>query len=173
MSAERRRRVLTRQLFSDAYAAEHPDDVLAHLERLGAHRATPGGAVQHLAASLVHDTVSRLPYLQVPTLVLHGGLDRMVPVANGRLLAARVPRARLEVVAESGHLPQLEQPERVRELLTRWWNEVAGSAPRRPLPRSEAALEPVTRALGLPVGAARTCVSAWHVAMTPRTPRSA
>ena len=38
-----------------------------------------------------------------PTLVLAGESDPIVPVANGRILANRIPNARLEVV-EGGHL---------------------------------------------------------------------
>jgi 3-oxoadipate enol-lactonase len=98
LSRERKIKMLTHQLFSDAYAAAHPDEVLDHLRRLGADRAGVRGALQHLTASTVHDTVSRLRSVQAPTLVLHGELDRMVSVANARLLAERIPRARLAVV---------------------------------------------------------------------------
>ena len=41
--------------------------------------------------------------LRQPTLVLTGDSDPIVPVANGRILAGRIPGARLEVV-EGGHL---------------------------------------------------------------------
>ena len=39
-----------------------------------------------------------------PTLVLHGDADPIVPVVNGRLLARRIPGARLEVIPGGGHL---------------------------------------------------------------------
>ncbi|HEU4426923.1 MAG TPA: poly(3-hydroxyalkanoate) depolymerase [Pilimelia sp.] len=48
--------------------------------------------------------------LRQPTLVLAGDDDPIVPLVNGRLLAWRIPRARLHVVAGGGHLFLLERP---------------------------------------------------------------
>ena len=162
LSRERKIKMLTHQLFSDAYAAAHPDEVLDHLSRLGADRAGVRGALLHLTASTVHDTVSRLRSVQAPTLVLHGELDRMVSVGNARLLADRIPRARLAVVDGAGHLPLLEQPLPVRALILDWMAEHAPLPPGRPLPPVAAAAEPWTRLFGLQVGAARTWASTWH-----------
>ncbi len=64
-----------------------------------------------------HDTSARLPSLTVPTLVIHGDEDRMLPVANGRLIASLVPDARLEVLEGVGHMFWWEQPERSAELV--------------------------------------------------------
>jgi pimeloyl-ACP methyl ester carboxylesterase len=50
--------------------------------------------------------------LRQPTLVLTGESDRIVPVANGRILASRIPNARLEVV-EGGHLFLLTHPTQI------------------------------------------------------------
>jgi pimeloyl-ACP methyl ester carboxylesterase len=53
-----------------------------------------------------------------PTLVIHGADDRIMPVARAEELAGTIPASRFEVVERAGHIPQLEQPERVCELLT-------------------------------------------------------
>ena len=58
-----------------------------------------------------------LPRVEVPTLVVHGTLDRIVPVARARALAGGIPGARLVAIDGAGHAPQLEQPERFCELL--------------------------------------------------------
>jgi len=50
--------------------------------------------------------------LRQPTLVLAGDDDPIVPLANGRILARRIPNARLHVV-DGGHLFLLEQPARI------------------------------------------------------------
>jgi 3-oxoadipate enol-lactonase len=70
-----------------------------------------------LQAIAAHDTSSRLPSLEVPTLVIHGSEDQMLPVANGRMIAALVPGAQLEVLDGVGHLFFWEQPERSAELV--------------------------------------------------------
>jgi poly(3-hydroxyoctanoate) depolymerase len=42
--------------------------------------------------------------VQVPTLVIAGGCDRLVPPANGLLLAHKLPNSRLHMLADEGHL---------------------------------------------------------------------
>jgi pimeloyl-ACP methyl ester carboxylesterase len=64
-----------------------------------------------------HDTSGRLGELTVPTLVVHGELDRMLPADNGRMIAGLVPGARLEVFDGVGHAFWWERPERTAELL--------------------------------------------------------
>ncbi|HEY6762216.1 MAG TPA: alpha/beta hydrolase [Baekduia sp.] len=64
-----------------------------------------------------HDTSARLPSLKLPTLVIHGDEDQMLPVANGRMIAALIPDARLEVLDGVGHMFWWERPERSAELL--------------------------------------------------------
>ncbi|EFF88873.1 alpha/beta hydrolase [Streptomyces sp. e14] len=59
----------------------------------------------------------RLASVTVPTLVLWGESDRIVTPAYGERYAASFKDARFEPVAEAGHLPHLEQPERTFALL--------------------------------------------------------
>ncbi|MGH9036432.1 MAG: alpha/beta fold hydrolase [Acidimicrobiia bacterium] len=56
--------------------------------------------------------------LRQPTLVLHGDADPIVPVTNGRILAARIPNARLETVPGGGHLFLLTRPQEMARLIT-------------------------------------------------------
>lgn len=55
----------------------------------------------------------RLRELAVPTAVLWGERDALIPVAHGRAMAEAAPAIRLEVVTGAGHLLPLEQPDRV------------------------------------------------------------
>jgi pimeloyl-ACP methyl ester carboxylesterase len=55
-----------------------------------------------------------------PTLIVHGALDRLVPVSSVRAVAARHSEFRLEVIDDCGHAPQLELPDRFLELVTPW-----------------------------------------------------
>jgi pimeloyl-ACP methyl ester carboxylesterase len=64
-----------------------------------------------------HDTSARLHELQMPTLVVHGTADEMLPVQNAHVIAERVPGARLEIMEEVGHLFFWERPERSAELV--------------------------------------------------------
>lgn len=55
----------------------------------------------------------RLPGIEVPTLVVWGAADRIVEPEHGRVYAAAIPGARLEIIDTAGHLPQLETPDRL------------------------------------------------------------
>jgi pimeloyl-ACP methyl ester carboxylesterase len=50
--------------------------------------------------------------LTLPTLVLHGDADTLIPVDNGRSFAAAVRGARLVVYPGVGHVPMEQIPER-------------------------------------------------------------
>jgi pimeloyl-ACP methyl ester carboxylesterase len=58
-------------------------------------------------------TASRLPSLKVPTLVITGDQDQMVPPANSQILAEAIPDARLVVIPAAGHVVFTDQPEAV------------------------------------------------------------
>lgn len=57
--------------------------------------------------------LGRLGDVTVPVLVVWGAADAMVPPAHGRAYAEAVPGARLDVIEEAGHLPQIETPARL------------------------------------------------------------
>jgi pimeloyl-ACP methyl ester carboxylesterase len=63
------------------------------------------------------DQQKTLRKANVPTLVIAGESDTLVPRRRADFLAAMMPQGCLELVAEAGHLPQLEQPETVTRLL--------------------------------------------------------
>ena len=59
----------------------------------------------------------RLGAIRVPTLVVHGTEDRLVPPANAELLAGAIPGARLEWIEDASHVFFTDQPERTIEVL--------------------------------------------------------
>jgi pimeloyl-ACP methyl ester carboxylesterase len=56
--------------------------------------------------------VDRLSHLKVPTLVVWGARDRVLPCSQGQEAAARLLEGTLELVPDCGHAPHVEQPER-------------------------------------------------------------
>jgi pimeloyl-ACP methyl ester carboxylesterase len=156
---ERGRPWLSAALFSPEFRREQPDEVRRLLRHFAAHRAPAYGAWAHLMASVYHDTSSRLRLIEAPTLVMHGECDAMAPVANARLLASKIPDAEVAIVPGAGHAYGLERPERSRDLMFEWLDRRGEIAPGRPRTGVSARAEPLTRALGLPIGALRTGVS--------------
>jgi len=50
--------------------------------------------------------------ITIPTLVVWGAQDTLVPIATGQVFAKAIPQAKLVTIDESGHIPSLEQPQR-------------------------------------------------------------
>jgi pimeloyl-ACP methyl ester carboxylesterase len=48
--------------------------------------------------------------VKAPTLVIHGALDRLIPVAAARELVRRIPEWKLQVIEGVGHVPMMETP---------------------------------------------------------------
>ena len=64
-----------------------------------------------------HDTSGRLDEIAIPTLIIHGTLDGVLPFTNGEQIAALLPHARFEVLEDVGHMFWWEQPQRSAELI--------------------------------------------------------
>ena len=58
-----------------------------------------------------------LTQVSVPTLLVWGDHDTVVPLAVGQELAARLSNARLEVVQGAGHIPMWERPDEFHRLV--------------------------------------------------------
>ena len=82
--------------------------------------STPAGYLAQAAGSSKWSGLERLPSLRVPTLVVHGEGDRLVPAVNGRLIADAVPGAELVIIADANHLFFTDQPERTNAVLLDW-----------------------------------------------------
>jgi 3-oxoadipate enol-lactonase len=92
----------------------HFEEFVKMAEALPAARETIGFQVQAIAA---HDTSGRLPQIDLPTLVVHGTVDRVLGYPNGPLVASLIPGARLETLEGVGHMFWWEQPDRAAELV--------------------------------------------------------
>ena len=55
--------------------------------------------------------------ISVPTLVVEGGDDKLLPSGWAAQIAKQIDGGRSAVVGKAGHCPQIEQPTAVNELL--------------------------------------------------------
>jgi pimeloyl-ACP methyl ester carboxylesterase len=78
--------------------------------------SAPGFFTAVMAAN-GHDSRDSLQEIDIPTLIVWGLSDRIVPVAAGFSYRRRIPNSRLEIFERTGHLPQLERPARFNALL--------------------------------------------------------
>jgi pimeloyl-ACP methyl ester carboxylesterase len=89
---------------------EHVARIAEDIARRLTH-AFPAEAYRaQLSAGALHNCAGRLGRIRVPTLVVHGRHDRMIPVRNAELLANAVPAARLEILEDAAHVYPTEEP---------------------------------------------------------------
>jgi len=68
------------------------------------------GWTYQLASLVGWSSVPLLPWLDVPTLILAGDEDQVVPAWNARFLHALIPDSRLKLIEGGGHLFMLSHP---------------------------------------------------------------
>ena len=81
------------------------------------HLPTRLGYAQQMYAISGWTSLPWLARITAPTLVVSGADDPLVPVENARLLASRIPGARLSLVADGGHLWLLEHAKTASALI--------------------------------------------------------
>ena len=55
-------------------------------------------------------TDDQLKTLKLPTLLIWGREDQLIPLELGRHVAAQIPKSRLVIIDNCGHIPSVEQP---------------------------------------------------------------
>jgi pimeloyl-ACP methyl ester carboxylesterase len=90
---------------------ENPEAVEEVMHRRLRVRVTPLGVRRQFEAVLRWSSLGRLRRIRVPTLVIHGDRDRLIPIGNGRIIARLVPGARLHVFEGAGHVYGTDRPE--------------------------------------------------------------
>ena len=86
---------------------------------LGRDLVLQGGPLKIAALELAGENFTQaIATVKAPTLILWGDNDLIAPLRTGNVLAARIPRARLEIIAGSGHEPMQDQTERLNSLLS-------------------------------------------------------
>ncbi|HET7012500.1 MAG TPA: alpha/beta hydrolase [Streptosporangiaceae bacterium] len=87
-------------------------DVAALPEQAQAAMTGNRAALQTYTARGMTDPslLGQLSSVRVPVLVVWGAADRIYPLEHGEAFAKAIPDARLQVLDEAGHLPQIEAP---------------------------------------------------------------
>ena len=112
-------------LYGDDTRQHHPERIEEDLEYRAKIPTVPTGYLGQLQAAMTHDCWNDLPAIAVPTLVIHGDADVLVPTANGRLLAERIPGAELVLLPGAGHMLQADGGAALRETVLPFLARVA------------------------------------------------
>ena len=108
-------------LTSIMHPARHADAGLRAVNRrMGLAVGLDGFACQTEATIARRDSRPELSAIHVPTLVLVGEDDKLIPPENSKEIAASIAGAELVIVPDCGHSSALEQPDRVSSALVTW-----------------------------------------------------
>jgi pimeloyl-ACP methyl ester carboxylesterase len=118
LTAEVARRRHTENALSTRTVQDHPELVDQLIELQGSQPADPRARSAQAAAGALYAGRLRQARIGARTLVLHGGADTVVDPRNGRLLADRIPDARLVTFPDLGHLLFWEDPDGFTDAVT-------------------------------------------------------
>jgi len=74
------------------------------------------------------DLTARAPLIRVPTVCIVGDQDGSAPPRLVADFAKTIPNARFEVIADCGHIPSIEQPERLVDIMRAFFSLTATEA---------------------------------------------
>jgi pimeloyl-ACP methyl ester carboxylesterase len=131
-TAEEAGRLAAPYLFHRALT-EDPAAVEEALQKRLLRSGSPIGYRRQLQATLRWSSLTRLRGLRVPTLVLHGDHDRLIPQANGRLIARLIPGARFYNIKGAGHVYSTDAPGEAARVVVKFLEEHTRSAARVPV----------------------------------------
>lgn len=103
--------------FSQEFISKNPDIIDKRVAKQLEYPTPAHGFTRQAEAIMGHDTYELLPNIRLPTLVIAGDNDRLIPVENSRILASRIPEAELAIIAGVGHEFFIEDAEKVNKLV--------------------------------------------------------
>lgn len=132
-----------RQVFTGRFVPQGTHEQLDWYNELCRQTCSPEMAVRLLNARAMTDIVDLLPQVSVPTLVLHARDDAVVPLAEGKLLAASIPGAEFVELDSRNHVLLAHEP--AWEQFQREVREFTGVARAEARPADETPLTPRER----------------------------
>ncbi len=108
---------------SEGWQAGHPEIVDEYVAWRVAHPQPVAAYQRQAMAAPAYDAEDRVGQIAAPTLILAGEEDRVVPVENARLLAAKIPNARLRTFPGGGHAFNIEMDEAFNAAVTEFLME--------------------------------------------------
>jgi pimeloyl-ACP methyl ester carboxylesterase len=115
-----------RCLFSER-TLKHAPEILERYARVSARfPASPAIMKRQYLAVQGHDTWERLPGVQAPTLAITGADDALIRPENSRILAERIPGARLAIIEGGGHQFLIECAEATNSAVLDFLKGLAG-----------------------------------------------
>ena len=117
-----------------ALVARHPRLLKPDLAYEGFFKGTgKPGFDEALRACLNYDFRDRLPDVKVPTLIVWGEKDSIIPVRDADEFERLIPDSRKVVMKDTGHIPMAERPEAFNDVLVDFLAETGPAEENEPV----------------------------------------
>jgi 3-oxoadipate enol-lactonase len=90
-------------LFTPTFIQEHQEELAELLTETTPFHSQGKALERQREAFATHDTCDTLANIKAPTLILTGDKDITIPPSNSDILAAKIPNAKLEIIADTAH----------------------------------------------------------------------
>jgi pimeloyl-ACP methyl ester carboxylesterase len=105
-----------------------PEDRTGHIRRWlwdVCVRADPHNSIRLLKVVGGFDLTEAAPSVSIPTLIVHGSVDHIQPLSDGRALASLIPGSDLAVMEGKGHVPMMSSPAELVAIIENWCRQRA------------------------------------------------
>ncbi|MCI0453906.1 MAG: alpha/beta hydrolase [Candidatus Dadabacteria bacterium] len=103
--------------FTPEYFKNHPEEIDRIVEWRLSNPQPPYAWKRQLIAGMNFDAAQRAGQINVPTLVVTGSEDRVIPPERSKRLAEEIPNSRFITLEGTGHLLFIEQAEKFNKIV--------------------------------------------------------
>jgi len=103
LPVEEQAREMAPLLWTQEFIDKNPVALELYVAIAAKYPTPPHGFACQEQAIMAHDTYDRLSRIKVPTLVITGDADRIIPAGNSKVLASRIPNAELVILKNACH----------------------------------------------------------------------
>lgn len=111
------------KLLAPATQAERPE-IVARISDMILHTNPQGAAAALRGMALRRDHTKLLREIKCPVLIIVGSLDAITPPADAELMRREISGSRLEVIADAGHVSNVERPVEFNRALEKFLDEL-------------------------------------------------
>ena len=101
--------------YSPKFIKNHPKLIDYAVQNMAKSQMLPINYEWQRNAIKSFKTCDRLKNIEIPTLIMHGAKDVLVPPQNAKILADLISNAQIKMFAKSAHAPYVEEPDAVIE----------------------------------------------------------
>jgi 3-oxoadipate enol-lactonase len=115
--------IMIPKLLSPATIQAKPE-IVQNVRAMIEHNQISGIAGDLMAMAERPDSLPLLPRISCPTQLIVGDLDQATPPSDAKLMAEKIPGARLAIIPGAAHLSNLEQPEAFNQIVAAFASEL-------------------------------------------------